>query len=146
MDRFHFNTAVSGVMQMVNALYEYREAAGASLAAPEPLEAVDLLTRLLAPMAPHVAEGAWERLGHDQSIFLAGWPTVDAAALQSDVVSLVIQVNGKVRSKIAVPAGAARSDIESAALADPQVRKHSEGKQVRQVIHVAGRLVNIVVG
>jgi leucyl-tRNA synthetase len=146
MERFHFNTAVSGAMQMVNALHDYAETPDADLACGEAVEAADLLTRLLAPMAPHTAEAAWARLGNTSSVFQASWPAADLQAIRSEVVSLVVQVNGKVRSKIQIPASAARAEIEAAALAAPQVGKFLEGKQVLKVVHVPGRLVNVVVG
>jgi leucyl-tRNA synthetase len=143
MDRLHLNTAVSGLMQMVNAVQDY-QAAGGLMSAPEVVEAVNLTTRLLGPLAPHTAEGAWERLGHSESIFTAGWPTVAREALARDLESLVVQVNGKVRAQIEVPVGATKEAIQHAALADPKVAKFIEGKSVAQVIHVPGRLVNIV--
>jgi leucyl-tRNA synthetase len=144
VDRFHFNTAVSGLMQIVNAVQEY-EAAGGDLRAPEAAEAVDSTTRLLAPLAPHTAEGAWDRLGHAESIVLAPWPAADPAAQRSEVQRLVVQVNGKVRSQVEVPAGASKSDVESAALADPKVQRFMDGKKPAQVIVVPGKLVNVVV-
>src|SRR2546426_12477142 len=105
MDRLHLNTAVSGLMQLVNAIQDY-QAARADLQAPELAEAVDLATRLLAPLAPHTAEGAWERLGHKESIFRSPWPAVSKEALARDLERLVVQVNGKVRSQVELPVGA----------------------------------------
>ncbi|MGE5175503.1 MAG: class I tRNA ligase family protein, partial [Hyphomicrobiales bacterium] len=142
--RFHFNTAVSGLMQLVNAVQEY-QAGGGDMDAAEVAEAVDLATRMLGPLAPHTAEGAWERLGHAESIVLAPWPKPDPNALQKAVVRLVVQVNGKVRGNVEVPAGSQDDAIRAAALADPRVAKFTEGKQVAQVIIVPGRLVNVVV-
>jgi len=144
MDRLHLNTAVSGLMQLVNAVQDY-QAAGGDMLAPEIAEAVDLGTRLLGPLAPHTAEGAWKRLGHAESIFRAPWPTVSQEALARDLERLAVQVNGKVRSEVEVPAGAPTEAIKKAALEDAKVRKFTEGKTVAQVIHVPGRLVNIVV-
>jgi leucyl-tRNA synthetase len=143
VERFHFNTAVSGLMQIVNAVLEY-EAAGGDLRAPEATEAVDLTTRLLGPLAPHTAEGAWDRLGHAESVVFAPWPAADAAAQRSEVQRLVVQVNGKVRSQLEVPAGASKSDVEAAALADAKVQRFLEGKKPSQVIIVPGKLVNVV--
>jgi leucyl-tRNA synthetase len=143
VDRFHFNTAVSGLMQMANAVQEY-EAAGGSLEAPEVAEAIDLATRLLAPLAPHTAEGAWDRLGHAQSIVTAPWPQPDQAALHSNLQSLVVQVNGKVRSQIEVPVGAAKEAVQAAAMADSKALRFIGGEEVAQVIVVPGRLVNVV--
>jgi leucyl-tRNA synthetase len=144
MDRFHLNTAVSGLMQLLNAVQDY-QAGGGSLSAPEAVEAADLATRLLAPLAPHTAEGAWERLGHGESVLRAAWPSASPEAMASDTRSLVVQVNGKLRSQILVPATADQAAIRKAALADEKVARLVEGKQVTQVIVVPGRLVNVVV-
>jgi leucyl-tRNA synthetase len=144
MDRLHLNTAVSGLMQIVNAVHDY-QAAGGEMLAPEVSEAVDVATRLLGPLAPHTAEGAWERLGHAHSIFRAGWPSASQEALARDLERLVVQVNGKVRAQLEVPVGTPAEAIQKAALADPKVAKFTEGKTVAQVHHVPGRLVNIVV-
>jgi leucyl-tRNA synthetase len=143
LNRLHLNTAVSGLMQLVNAIHEFH-AAGGDLSAPEAVEGVDHTTRLLAPLAPHTAEGAWERLGRTGSIFRHGLPSVSPDALAKSVQSLVVQVNGRVRSQVEVPAGAGEDAIGQAALEDPKVRKHIEGKTVAQVIVVPGRLVSIV--
>jgi len=144
MDRLHLNTAVSGMMQLVNAVQEHLDGGG-DRTDPEVQEAMNIGTRLLSPLAPHTAEGAWTLLGGSGSIFTAGWPKVSREALESDTVALVVQVNGRVRSSIEVPAGADRAAIEAAALADPKVRSYAAGKTVRQVILVPGRLVNVVV-
>ena len=144
MDRLHLNTAVSGMMQFVNAMDEYRDAGG-DMTAPEVREGMSLGTRLLSPLAPNTAEGAWQAMGGVESIFRAGWPTPDKAALESDTISLVVQVNGRVRAQIEVPTGADKATIESAALADAKVRSYAAGKTVAQVIIVPGRLVNVVV-
>ncbi|HET7903571.1 MAG TPA: leucine--tRNA ligase [Candidatus Eisenbacteria bacterium] len=144
MDRFHLNTAVSGLMQIVNAVHEY-QAAGGDPAAPETLDAADIATRLLSPLAPHTAEGAWSRLGHRDSIVTAPWPEPSAEALESATKSLVVQVNGKLRSHVLVPADASEETIRKSALADERVAKQIEGKAVAKVIVVPGRLVNIVV-
>jgi leucyl-tRNA synthetase len=144
MDRLHLNTAVSGMMQYVNALDEYRDSEGV-MTVPEVEEAMSIGTRLLSPLAPNTAEGAWRLLGGSGSIFTAGWPAASKEAMQSDLVSLVVQVNGRVRSSIEVPTGADKAVIEAAALADPKVRSYADGKTVAQVVIVPGRLVNVVV-
>jgi len=143
MDRFHLNTAVSGLMQLVNAVQEHQSETG-SLTAPETLEAADLATRLLAPLAPHTAEGAWERLGHAGSVARAPWPAPSEDALASATKSLVVQVNGKLRAHIQVPADADKEAIQKLALADEKVASLARGKRVAQVVVVPGRLVNIV--
>jgi leucyl-tRNA synthetase len=143
MDRFHLNTAVSGLMQMMNALQDH-QSAGGDMALPEVLEAADLATRLLAPLAPHTAEGAWALLGHAESVVTAGWPEPSAEALQSDTRKLVVQVNGKLRAEIIVPADADQDAIRQAALSDGKIAQMVEGKTVAKVIIVPGRLVNVV--
>jgi leucyl-tRNA synthetase len=144
MDRLHLNTAVSGLMQIVNAVHDFG-AAGGDPGAPEVVEAAELATRLLAPLAPHTAEGAWERLGHPDSIFRSAWPQVSREALARDMERIVVQVNGRVRAQLEIPAGSDGAAARAAAEADARVRKFLEGKTVRQVIHVPGRLVNLVV-
>ncbi|HKQ18339.1 MAG TPA: leucine--tRNA ligase [Candidatus Eisenbacteria bacterium] len=144
VDRFHFNTAVSGLMQMVNALQEF-QAGGAVGGRAETREALDLATRLLAPLAPHTAEGAWERLGNKNSVATAPWPQADPQALQKDVERLVVQVNGKVRAQIEVPAGATQAQALAAAQADEKVQKFTQGRPPKKVIFVPGKLLNLVV-
>jgi leucyl-tRNA synthetase len=144
MDRLHLNTAVSGMMQHVNALDEYRDGGG-DMTVSEVDEAISIGTRLLSPLAPNTAEGAWKLLGGSGSVFTAGWPEASKEAQERDMISLVVQVNGKVRSSIEVPAGADKAAIEAAALADTKVRSYADGKQVAQVVIVPGRLVNVVV-
>jgi leucyl-tRNA synthetase len=144
MDRLHLNTAVSGMMMFVNSVEDFH-AAGGDLRCPEVIEAIDLGTRLLAPMAPHTAEGAWERLGHRESVFTAGWPEASPEALRKDLMTLVVQVNGKVRSSVQVPAGAPEAAIREATMADAKVQTYTQGKTVAQVVIVPGRLVNVVV-
>jgi leucyl-tRNA synthetase len=104
------------------------------------------MVRMLAPFTPHVAEELWVELGNPAGITKAGWPTADDAALKAESIEVVLQINGKVRGKIELPAGASRDDLERAALADPQVIRHLEGKQVRKIVVVPGRLVNIAAG
>jgi len=120
------------------------QTAGGSLSTPEAAEAVDMATRLLAPLAPHTAEGAWAKLGRSGTVFRSGIPAISAEALEQDLVRYVVSVNGKVRSNVEVPADAVEDVIRETALADASVRKHTEGKTVAQVIVVKGRLVNVV--
>ena len=144
MDRLHLNTAVSGMMQFVNALDEYRDSGG-DLSAPEVAEAMDIGTRMLSPLAPHTAEGAWERLGRSGSIFTAGWPEASQEAMESDTQRIAVQVNGKVRSQIDVPSGAGLEVVREIAGKDPNVQRHAGGKEWLKVHYVQGRLLSIVV-
>jgi leucyl-tRNA synthetase len=108
-------------------------------------EGVSIILRLLAPIVPHITHTLWRDLGYGDDILVASWPTVDEAALVQDTIELVVQVNGKMRSKISVAADADAEAIEATALADESVQRHMEGKAVAKVIVVPGRLVNVVV-
>jgi leucyl-tRNA synthetase len=134
-----YNTAIAAMMEYLNAV----RAGGRT---PE-RAAVEPLIRLVAPFAPHLAEELWERTGHTRSIFdEAEWPGYDPAKTMADTVEFVVQVNGKVRARMPMSRGIAESDAHAAAVADENVRKFMEGKEVRKVIFVPDRLVNLVVG
>jgi len=134
-----YNTAIAAMMECLNVIR-----AGGRLAARAEIEP---LVVMIAPFAPHVAEELWERTGHQGSIFDgANWPTHDPAKTVEDTVAVAVQVNGKVRGQITVPAGAAEADVVAAARADENVAKHLAGTTERRVIYVKGRLVNFVIG
>ena len=101
---------------------------------------------MLAPLAPHLAEELWEALGHPGSLAYERWPEYEERYTRDDTVEVPVQVNGRVRGRVVVPASAGREDIEKAALADPAVLRHVGGGTIRKVIVVPGKLVNIVVG
>jgi leucyl-tRNA synthetase len=101
---------------------------------------------LLAPLAPHIAEELWQRLGHAESLASAEWPAADSAYLRADVIEIPVQVNGKVRAKIQVPAEAGESEVIDIARADQNVGRHLDGQTVKRAIYVRGRIVNFVVG
>ncbi|HSR46951.1 MAG TPA: leucine--tRNA ligase [Anaerolineales bacterium] len=143
LEAFEFNTVISGLMELTNALAEARSSGLAG--SPEFRKAVEVLLLLMAPATPHVAEELWARLGKPYSIHQQSWPTFDPAALAEDEIILVVQVNGKVRDRISVPADVDRAEAERQALASETVRKHLGGKTPRQVVYVPGKLVNIVV-
>ena len=107
-------------------------------------EAWEAVVRLMAPITPHAAEGLWQRLGHEGSVFAAGWPVVDETALEREAVTIVVQVNGKVRARIETPPGSDREDLERIALADDNVARFVDGKTVHKVVVVPDKLVNIV--
>jgi leucyl-tRNA synthetase len=139
--RFHFNTAIAAVMELVNAIYGF----DAKEQHPGVVrEALESTVRLLAPFVPHMAEELWVCLGHEGGIEAAGWPAWDEAALVEDEKTIVVQVNGKVRGKVLVAAAADRDMLQQAALEEPNVARFLEGKTVRKVVVVPGRLVNIV--
>jgi len=144
--RFAFNTAIAATMELVNGLYNYRERIPQEQQNSQVIaEALEKLTLLLAPFAPHLAEELWEMTGHSGSVHQAPWPAYDEAALETETVEIVLQVNGKVRDKLVVPAGLDEAGLRSEALSNPKVRQHTEGRQVVKVITVPGRLVNVVV-
>ncbi|CAK0739820.1 leucine--tRNA ligase [Gammaproteobacteria bacterium] len=141
--RMTFNTTIAAVMELINALYRFEDPSPTGYALRQ--EALEAVVRLLAPIVPHVTHTLWQALGHADPVIDAPWPEADPAALVRAQVDLVVQVNGKVRAHIAVAVDAGHADIEAAAKADPNVARYLEGKPVRKVIVVPGRLVNIVV-
>ncbi len=141
-EAFGFNTAVSAMMELTNVLMKARaELAGS----PVWDEAIRTLLLLLAPYAPHLAEELWARRGLPYSIHNQPWPVWDAVLATEDTIEIPIQINGKVRDKLQVPAGADAAALEAAALAGPRITELLEGKPVRRVIVVPGKLVNILV-
>jgi len=142
MERFEFNTVVSALMELTHAVAEARQAGLAGT--PGFRQSVETLVLLLAPVAPHLGEELWARLGRPYSVHQQPWPAFDPAALATDEITLVIQVNGKVRDRIAVPAGIGEDEARRRALASETVQRHLGGKAPRQVVYVEGRLVNIV--
>ncbi len=141
---FHFNTAISACMELVNELHLYRQDDSA-LRGPVVSEAVDALVRLLAPFVPHLSEELWQQLGHSESVFTTSWPTFEEELTQADEVELVIQINGKVRGKVLLPLGLDDEELKEVALNHEKVVPHIEGKTIRKVIPIQGKLVNIVV-
>ncbi len=142
-ERFHFNTAISAVMELVNAMYSME--AGGDHAAAVKRFALETVTLLLSPMVPHFAEELWAALGHDQSVLRSPWPGYDPAVAAEDEIEVVIQVNGKLRSRFHAPADADEDFLKEKALADENARRFIGDKPVKKVIGVRGKLVNIVV-
>ncbi|HAD05395.1 MAG: leucine--tRNA ligase [Desulfuromonadales bacterium GWC2_61_20] len=139
--RFHFNTAIAAVMELLNAIYAFE----AKAAHPGVLrEALETAVRLLAPFVPHLSEELWLHLGHHDGLEAGGWPQWQAEALLEDEKTIVVQVNGKMRGKITVAADAADAEVQAAALAESNVARFLEGQTVRKVIVIPGRLVNVV--
>jgi len=144
--RFHFNTAIAAIMELFNALSAAAQVKSESSAAGQVIrEGTEAIIVLLAPFVPHVASELWEELGHGQHLDQAPWPSYSEAALAEQELLIVVQVNGKVRGKITVPADVTQEYIETNALADPKVLGFLDGKNVRRVVYVPRRLVNIVV-
>jgi len=138
--RFNFNTAISGIMELVNAMYAYKGTNNALLS-----ECVKGTVLMLAPFIPHVTEELWQILGGEGSVHDQAWVTYDEDALVKDEIELVVQVNGKIKGKILVGASLTDDEIKAAALQDEKVKEAIDGKNVVKVIVVKGRLVNIVV-
>jgi leucyl-tRNA synthetase len=148
IEEFHFNTAISALHELVNATHTFAteslDRASAAERASLLAEAADTLVRLLAPFAPHLAEELWEQLGHRDSVFRASWPVSDPAALEREVVQVVVQVDGRVRTRLVVPPEIAEDRLRTEALADEKVRPWLEAREVARIVVVPGRLVNIV--
>jgi leucyl-tRNA synthetase len=143
-ERFHFNTAIASVMELLNILQP------AELATPQfpavMKEALQSVILLLAPFVPHITEELWQELGNQTPLTQATWPEYDRSAVVDEELLVVVQVNGKLRSKITVAAGTGEEELKKRALADEKVAPYLEGVTVRKVICVPGKLVNIVVG
>jgi leucyl-tRNA synthetase len=140
--RFAFNTAIAAVMELTNTVSAHRQARDASAGAMR--FALSTAASLLFPFAPHVGADAWERLTGGR-VWQEPWPAADEAFLESDVVTVVLQVNGKVRDRAEVPTGSPREELERVAMAAPRLQAHLDGKEVVKVVVVPDKLVNVVV-
>jgi leucyl-tRNA synthetase len=147
IEGLHYNTAIAAMMEYVNLLRREGHDGPEGRTGPAvPRELVDPLVVLLAPFAPHFAEECWERLGHrEATVFAARWPGFDPALAREAEVELVVQVNGKVRGRLQVPAGMAEAEAVALARADATVRKFTGDKEIRKAVYVKDRLVNLVV-
>ncbi|WP_444757527.1 leucine--tRNA ligase [Pseudomonas sp. A014] len=141
--QFHkFNTAIAQVMTLMNILEKAPQASEQDRALLQ--EGLEAVTLLLAPITPHLSHALWKELGHTQAVIDAGWPAVDESALVQDTITLVVQVNGKLRGQVEMPAAASREEIEAAARNNDNVLRFLDGLTIRKVIVVPGKLVNIV--
>jgi leucyl-tRNA synthetase len=137
IEGMRFNTAISALMELTNAMYKWPQV---------PRESAETLVLLLSPLAPHIGEELWQRLGHSESLAYHAWPVADPALLKAEVLEIPVQVNGKVRGKISVPAEAEEAEVIEIAKADQNVGRHLAGQNVKRAIYVRGRIVNFVVG
>ena len=143
-ENFEFNTIISSLMELLNEMYKAREAG--AVGSPEWDEATEIYVKMMAPVAPHVAEELWtNHLGKPYSIHQQMWTQVDEAAAREDSIEIPVQVNGKVRDRITVAVDASEDEIRTAALASEIVQKYLEGKEPRKVIVAHGKLVSVVV-
>ncbi len=143
-ERFHFNTAIAAAMEFLNGISAYR-ISDTDVSKKAAFTAVRMLLLLLSPFAPHLMEELWSRLGYTQSISLETWPKYDAKAAAFEEITIVVQVNGKVRARLTVPADADEEYIKEKAFAESRVQKHITGKPLRKVIYVPKKLLNLVV-
>ena len=142
--KFNFNTAISSIMELVNAMYQFRDSHD-SIQAALAEELMEKLLLLLAPFTPHITEELWHELGHDTSIHTENWPTYEEKALVVDEVEIAIQVNGKLRDKAVIPVNMDKGELEAQALAMPRIQEFTAGKNVVKVIIIPNKIVNIVV-
>jgi leucyl-tRNA synthetase len=145
---FHFNTAISAIMELVNAANDFIGSGpeGAGLGGGVLNEAVEAVVILLSPFVPHIAEELWHILGKPNSIFKMRWPEYDRSAIVEDIVTMVVQVNGKLRSKVEVPSDIKEEGLKELVLADPRIKELTAGKTIKNFIIVPKKLVNIVIG
>jgi leucyl-tRNA synthetase len=144
-DRFHFNTAIAAIMELVNEIGSARERLAESEDGRFALSsAVASAIVALSPAAPHICEEIWQALGYETGLSEISWPEYDQSALAVDQVTVVVQVNGKLRGRIQVPPDANRETLEQEAMSEPNVRRHIQGKDVKKTIIVPGKLVNVI--
>ena len=141
--RYTFNTVIAANMELINTLSKFVDDSDNGKAVRQ--EALEAIVLMLSPIVPHICHQLWLDLGHQQAVVSASWPVVDATALEQDTLELVLQVNGKLRSKMSVSVDASKEEIEAMALSDEQVKRFTEGHPVKKVIVVPKKLVNIVV-
>ena len=146
-NRFHFNTAISAIMELVNEINQFlsQEGKKGSLSWSVVREAIETTVVLLSPVVPHITEELWNMLGHDETLLKLPWPAYRPEALEAETKLVVVQVNGKVRSRIEVPTSYGEEEIKAEALSDERVQRFVNGKSIKKVIVVQKKLVNVVV-
>lgn len=140
--RYTFNTAIAANMELINDMSRFEDNSAQGKAVMR--EAVEAVVLMLSPIVPHICQQLWQDLGHEGLVAEQAWPVWDDAALVRDEIEMVVQVNGKLRSKIMIAVDANNDSVEAAARADEKIIQHLDGKTIRKVIVVPGRLVNIV--
>ncbi|WP_461828724.1 class I tRNA ligase family protein [Aquifex sp.] len=142
-ERYQFNTAIAKIMKLLNTLQDFEPKSETDYKVLR--EGIETITLLLSPITPHIAEEVWEMLGKEGFVVTQPLPEPDEEALKLEEIEIPVQVNGKVRAKIKIPADAGEEEVKRIALQDEKVKKYTEGKEIKKVIYVKGRLVNIVV-
>ncbi len=142
MDKFKFNTVVAALMELMNALGKALEERTASKLVCQ--QTFDTLLQLMHPFAPHVTEELWEARGHPETLLETSWPEYDETRLVAPRVTIVVQIDGKLRDRLDVAAEAAESEVVEAVMASPKVEQHLAGREVAKTIVVPGRLINLV--
>jgi leucyl-tRNA synthetase len=137
-----FNTAIAAIMELMNKLSKADQQDANIRAVTR--EAINAIVLMLSPITPHICAELWEQLGHQDDINTAPWPEADEKAMVEDSKLIVVQVNGKLRAKLTVAADASQDEVQALAMEDPNVSKFVDGKTIRKVIYVAGKLLNIV--
>lgn len=144
-ERFQFNTAIAAIMELVNTVHQAKDALRANPAGSRLLSsAMATILAILAPVTPHLCEELWRRMGHTRSLAAEPWPRHDPAALSRDEVTIVVQVDGKVRSRLTAPSGASEDFVKERALAAENIQRHLEGRSVTKMVLVPNKLLNIV--
>jgi leucyl-tRNA synthetase len=138
-----FNTAIAAVMELMNSLGRFEDRSPQGRAVMQ--EALELVVLMLSPVVPHACHALWRELGHAGVLVDERWPEPDPRALERDSVEVVVQVNGKLRGRVTVPAGADEATVREAALADANVQRFMEGRTLRKFVYVPGKLANVVV-
>ncbi len=130
-------------MELINDLYKYKELANTN---PYILkEAIEVITVVVAPFAPHIGEELWQMIGNEGSVFNITWPKYDESALSKDEIEVIVQVNGKLRCKLSLPSNISKEEMEKIAIENEKIKEHIEGKNVVKIIAVPKKLINIVV-
>ena len=146
-NKFQFNTAIAALMELVNEIYSQKDALKATPGGPAVLSSsLSTVLTLLSPVAPHICEELWSHMGHKTPLAAMPWPGYEESALARDEIELVVQVNGKVRGRLTVPASADQNAVREFAMTHENVLRHLEGKSIKKLIVVPGKLVNVVAG
>ena len=140
---YHFNTAIAALMELVNTMYSFAPSNDFDMRVQK--FSLKRLILLISPFAPHIAEQLWREIGENGSVFSEDWPVWDEEAAKEDEIQLVVQINGKVRAKLMVPAGLDDETLKEKAFDEPKIKEQMNGKPLRKVIVVKSRLVNIVI-